>query len=220
MDFLWSLIAIIPFVCIYIYKERYIPYKYERDLTDKVRWIVIQSLFGSIGNHRTYKEVRDRELFKYIEREQHYLKLEKEFCIDFSNEKEKDFICKVLEIHKQSVVQSFFYNSLTKDKKFFNLDFLEYYMYSLQQFLNERHEEKSDNINKMILYSYLHKDGSYTTYKLTDYGLIYEKLHYITTFFCVNNKNIEPLFTDSKHTLNGIKQVLEEGEIVFWSYRP
>ena len=62
MNFLWYLIAAIPLVYFfygifyeYYYKERYLPKKYERDLTDKVRWIVIQSLFGFIGNHRTYK---------------------------------------------------------------------------------------------------------------------------------------------------------------------
>lgn len=218
MVFLLFLVAIIPFVCIYIYKERYVPYKYEQDLTDKVRWIVISQIFGSIFvDNRIHKTVRDRELYQYIEREQHKLKVDNKFCIDFSNEQEKDFICEILEIHKQSVIKSFFMDSLTKDNAFYRLKELEYYMFSLQGFLDDNIK---GNINDIYLLKYHQKDGSYTTYKLTDYGIIYEKLHYITAFFCVNNKNVEPLFTDSKHTLNGIKQTLEKGEITFWSYRP
>ena len=201
-----------------IYKEIYLPKKYERDLVGKVRWIVIQSSMGFIGNHRTYREVRDRELFKYIEKEQHKLNVEKKFCIDFSNEKEKDFICKVLEIHKQSVIESFFYNSLIKDKKFFNLDFFEYYMFSLQVFLKKQLE--SDNFNDIVLYSYLCKDENYRTYKLTDYGFIYTKLYYITTLFCVSNENMKHLLSNPKRILNSIKENLENREITFWSYRP
>jgi hypothetical protein len=81
------------------YETRNFQKKFEHDLLDKVRWIAIKSYMGSIGSHGAYKEVRDRELFEYIESEQYNLKVEKEFCIDFSNEKEKDFICKILDIN-------------------------------------------------------------------------------------------------------------------------
>lgn len=205
-----------------IYKEIYLPKKYERDLVDKVRWITIQSYMGSIfinDSKRSSKEVRDRELYKYIEREQHKLNLEMKFCINFSNEKEKNFICKILESHKQSVIESFFYKLLIKDEKFFNMDFLEYYMFSLQGFLREQFL-KSDNFNNIVLYNYLRNDESYRTYKLTDYGIIYKKLYYITTLFCVNNENITTLVINSKRELNSIKENLEHGEITFWSYRP
>lgn len=200
-----------------IYKETYLPKKYERDLCDKVRWIAIKSYMGSIGSHRTIKEVRDRELYEYIEKEQCELNVEKKFCIDFSNEKEKDFVCKILNIHKQNKIESFFYNSLTKDKALYQLNYLEYYMFGLQGFLKENVHNEFNNI---LLYKFFRKDGSYTTHKLTDYGVIYQKLYYITTLFCVNNENIKPLFTNSTHTLNGIKENLESGEITFWTYRP
>lgn len=200
-----------------IYKETYLPKKHARDLVDKVRWIAIQSYMGSIGSHGTCKEVRDRELFEYIENEQNNLNIEKDFCIDFSNEKEKDFVCKILEIHKQNVVESFFRDSLTKDKAFYQLKYLEYYMFSLRGFLeNNIHNE----INDIRLLKYHQKDGSYTTYELTDYGFIYQKLYYVATLFCVTNESIEPLFTSSQHTLKGIKQDLESREITFWTYRP
>lgn len=205
-----------------IYKEIYLPKKYENDLVDKVRWIVIKSYNGSIfinDSKESSKEVRDRELFKYIEREQHKLNIEKKYCIDFSNEEEKDFICKILESHKQSVIESFFYKLLTKDKKFFELDFLEYYMFSLQSFLKEK-LLKSDNFNDIVLYNHLRADGCYRTYNLTDYGFIYTKLYYITTFFCVNNENTKHLLNNPKRTLNSIRENLQNGEIKLYTYRP
>lgn len=218
IGFVWGIYTFIKESKFSIYKTKYFVKKYERDLVDKVRWIVIQSYVGSIGSHGTYREVRDRELFKYIEREQHQLQIQKIYCIDFSNEEEKTFVCEILENHKQSIIKSFFCDSLNKEKEIYNLTNLEYYMFHLMGFLQANgHIDKFKGEN---LYHHLQIDGNYKTYKLTDYGVIYYKLYYIVTLFCANNENIKFLFTDSEHTLNGIKKDLENGEIKFWSYRP
>ena len=202
-----------------LYKETYLPKKYAQDLLDKVRWIAISGNMGCIFDSRgKHKDVRDRALYKYIEREQNELNVEQEFCIDFFNEKEKDFICKILEIHKQKDIESFFRDSLKKDKVFYQIDKLEYYMFSIYGFLREN--EVRAELDKIILYTFDRQDGAYRTYKLTEFGLLYQRLYYIVTLFCVTNEKTKSLFADSTHTLNCIKKDLENGEIKLWSYRP
>lgn len=213
-----------------MYETKYYQRKFERDLTDKVRWIAIESDMGFIGNDSTHREVREKKLYKYIETEQGRLLyeneknrevVEKEFCIDFSNEKEKELVCKILEIHKQSVIESFFRDSLRKDKDFYRLDFLEYYMFRLWMFLEGilNDGNRCEKLGSIELCKFSHRKGNYTTYELTNDGLLYTKLLYIVTIFCVNNEKIEPFFTNSEHTLRCIKNYLESKEISYWRHR-
>ena len=203
------------------HKER----KYARDLFDKVRWIAIKVsgvYGGSIfinDSRKTSKEVRDKDLIEYIIDEQHNFKIDNFYSIDISNKIEKNFVCDILDAHKNEVIENLFLDLLTKDEKFFNLDFLEYYMFSLRNFL-EKKQLKRDTFNNIVLYDYIRKEGSYTTYELTDYGIIYQKLLYVVTLFCTNNEKINILLTNPQKTINSVKENLENQEITFWSYRP
>lgn len=196
-------------------KGKFFSEKYARDLENKVRWIAIQSSVGGIGNHRTYREVRDRDLIDYIEREQRNLKIEDEFCIDFSNEIEKEFVSKILEIHREHIIESYFRDSLKKCNYLYKLNYLEYYMFSLQGFLDDI---LLNGHKDLTILKFLHKDGSYTTYKLTDKGIMYQKLIYIVTYYCVKNENIELLFNDSERILDRMKECLENRKITFWRH--
>lgn len=199
--------------------------KYEHDLFDKVRWIAIKVsgvYGGSIfinDSRKTSKEVRDKDLIEYIINEQRNLKIEADYCIDDSDKFEKDFICEVLEAHKNEVIKNLFCDSLIKDKIFFNLDFLEYYMFSLRNFL-EKKQLNRDTFNNIVLYDYIRKDGSYRIYELTEHGFIFNKLLFITTLFCATNENIKPHFTNPDKILKDLKKYLDNKEIAFWSYRP
>ena len=193
-----------------LYEEIYLQKKYKRNLFDKVQWIATKSFEDS----NSYIIVRDN-LFEYIEQAQFSLNVEENFCIDFSNEQEKDFICKILDIHKQNIIDSFFRNSLTKHKDYYNLNNLEYYMFHLMNFLEKN--ERRDKFNEKVLYEFFHKDEVYRTYKLTDYGISYQKLYYITFLFCANNEKTKLLLDNANHTLNGIKKIIETREIQYWS---
>lgn len=196
--------------------------KYTKDLFDKVRWIAIKVYDGSIfidDSWKTSKEVRDKDLIEYIINEQHNFQVDNIHSIDISNKIEIAFVCDILDAHKNEVIENLFLNSLVKDEKFFNLDFLEYYMFSLRNFL-EKKQLKRDTFNNIVLYDYIRKEGSYTTYELTDYGIIYQKLLYVVTLFCINNEKIKTLLTNPKNTINSVKKCLENQEITFGSYRP
>ena len=161
-------------------KPTYLGKLYTNDIEDKVRWIVIKSFSGTIGNHRTSKTVRDMELFEYIEEEQYRLNVDDKYRIDFSTEKNR--VCEILETHRQMMIESYFFNSLKQDKAQYNLDYLEYYMWSLCCFLG-------NNLAK------------------TDHGITYYKLYYVVSRFCENNKNIKQFFVP---TFNTIKYYLEK----------
>ena len=138
--------------------------------------------------------------------------------LGLSKGKEFDFVCSILDSHKQHIIESLFDGSLKTDKEIYQLNHLEYYMFCLWNFLAKA--GRKQEINDISLCEYSQKDGIYTTYKFTDYGVIYQKLYYITTLFCVTNERTKLLFTDPKHTLKGIREDLEKGEISFWSSRP
>ena len=152
-------------------KPAYLEKLYAHDVEDKVRWIAIKTITE-----------RDEELFKYIEAEQYKLKVCDKYCIDFSSE--KDVVCEILEAHRQSVIESFFYNSIKKDKALYNLNHFEYYMCSLCGFL-------ANNLK-------------------VDSTIAYYKLYYVVSLYCANNENIKPLFANHLYKLNNIKEHIEK----------
>lgn len=193
------------------YKNR----KYALNLFDKVRWIAIKASYGSIfinDERRTTKKVRDRDLIDYIINEQQNLKIENDYCIDDSNKFEKNFICEILEAHKKEVIENFFCDSLKKEKIFFQLNFFEYYMFSLLNFLNEKLLNRND-FNNIILYNFFRQDGWYKTYKLTEHGFMFLKLLYVVTLFCINNENIKPHITNHNKVLKDLKTELDSKQI-------
>ena len=178
MEYIVALLFIVGFIFVGIkfYKEEIKPQRltklYALDTEDKVRWIATKTITG-----------RDEELFEYIEEEQYKLKIEDGYCIDFS--REKDTVCEMLEAHRQSMIELFFYNSLKTEKALYNLNHLEYYMWSLCCFLET--------------------NSSDTPYCVTRY-----KLYYVVSLFCANNENIKPLFANHTNILNNIKKHIEK----------
>lgn len=164
---------------------------YEHDMENKVRWIAVKSTTG-----------RDEELFEYIMQEQYKLNVEDEFCIDFSSE--KDFVCEILEAHRQRVIESFFYNSLKKEKSIYNLNSVEYYMLSLQGFLEENLLKE---FNGKDMYKCLESGTHKCTYEFTNNATIYVKLYYIVTLFCATNESVKLVF-NVNYKLNNAKTIL------------
>lgn len=208
----WSIIILFKELYSSIYDINYFQRKFECDLKDKVRWIAIE--FFKDGSSHTL--VRDH-LFEYIEREQRNLCVENNYRIDFSNEKELDMVYEILETHKQNVIHSFVCNSLKKSKEIYKLNNIEHYMFILMKYLHKN--KYNDKFNNNIMHEFLQEDDIYRTHKLTDFGVIYHKLYYISTLFCMNNEKTKVLVTDSQFMLDGIKGNIENGEIKFWSHR-
>lgn len=182
-------------------KERYLANIYKHDLKTKVSWIAT-------------KEHRYDDLDTFIAEAQYELKIEGKSQIDFSTE--KDYICDILEIHKQEVIESYFRDALNTGKNIYRLDSLEYYMWSLWKFL-ERDLNCSFRLNLLgeDMYNRLPDDGNSTTYVFSQNGAAYLKLYYVVSLFCVNNDNIKHFFTTQIHlTIKKIEKILEDGEVI------
>ena len=177
--------------------EKILHKKHARDLHRKIRWLATQD-----------------NLSKYIFREQKALNVDDEYCVDFSNPAELEFIDKTLDIHKNKTIDAFFSESLIEDKLFYNLNFLEYYMFSLYGFL-ERNCYRSPLGFFLENYTYKCKnDFGNSIYSLTEQGVIYTKLRHIVTLYCVKNENTKKLFTSPKDALDDIKKLLYKKEFV------
>ena len=179
--------------------------KYARDLSNKVKELA-----------------QDKDLMWHILHEQKILKINDAYRLHASIDEEKQFVNEILETHKKSVIDSFFSDSLKKEKKFYILTFQEYYMYSLYCFLNNN---LLDGINgKRILskdlYKYINSDDEWhKNYALTNYAIIYHKLYIIVCTYCKDNKHLSEL-ADFEHSINCSQDNINEEMIGVWHYRP
>ena len=74
-----------------------------------VAWIAEREKFC------VYKDVnlRSEELIYYVEKQQIKMSIPKDFCIDFTNKDENAYVEKILNIHKDYVIQQYFSNFLS-----------------------------------------------------------------------------------------------------------
>lgn len=175
----------------------------------KVAWIAER-----YNNSFVYKEsaaLRDKELVSYIIQEQHNLQIPKDYHIDDSNETEKTNIETILNIHKNDVIKSYFHNFLKRDKVFCKLDSLEYYMFSLNCFL-QKNLKGNDSVYSKREYT----DEANYYRLLTDYGRAYYKLYLITTLFCRRNDKTKNLVGGSN--TNVLMKYLKTNKVEFLSY--
>lgn len=184
----------------------------------KIGWIAEKD-----NNMMCYKDsvrLRNKELILYILEEQHNLNVPKEFCIDFSNKKEIKNAEEILDLYKNDVIKSYFHGLLTKSKNICKLDSLEYYFYSLYNFIYEELDTYKNDQDKIYM-NRKHIDDSYSICQLTNYGRTYYKLYLITNIFIENNKKTRKLFEYINPDLKKhIMEYLEKNEVCFWHYRP
>ncbi len=179
------------------------------NIFQKVGWIAERC-----NNAFVYKDsvaLRDKELVSYIIQEQNNMKIPKDYHLDYSNETEKINVDEILELHKNDVIKSYFHDFIKRDKVFCNLNSLEYYMFSLTCFLQQK-LKGNDKIYTKREYT----DESNYYRMLTDYGIAYYKLYLITTMFCRGNDKIKMLVGGIN--TNVIMEHLKNNKVEFWSY--
>ena len=193
--------------------------KCECDFFDKVRWIALKDnpYCANITN-------RDEDFISYIAQEQYRLEIDDIYGLNFANANELEYVIRILDAHKENVIELFFLGSLSKDKVFSNLNYLEYYMFSLFSFLSKKQLDdyyigKIFNGNKIYHHERTEHRGE-SIYKFTDIALSYHKLFYIVSVFCVTNDKIKPLISSPNHLIKCIKESLDIKEIKVWHYRP
>ncbi len=192
--------------------------KFRNNLFKKVGWIAEKEIYSIY--YEDFVKLRSKELISYIIEEQHNMKININYCIDFNNETEKTYAEEILDSFKKDVTKSYFCGFLTTSKNICNLNSLEYYMYSLEAFFKRNSELYKPFFSDKI-YKFQKEDGSDSYYTLTDFGRTYYKLYLISLMFIENNPKTRILFEyiDPKFK-NRLMGYLESNEICFWTYRP
>ena len=162
--------------------------------------------------------LRNDELISHVFEAQRKLKIPKELCIDYSNEVEKANVIELLNLHKADVIKSYFHGFLAKSKNICSLSSLEYYFYSLFEYL-EKHS-KSHSLLSDKIYKFKDVEGSYSYYDLTEFGRAFYKLYYLSTLFIEKNERVRKLFEYINPDMkNWFMNYLKNNEISFCSYR-
>lgn len=188
-----------------------------QNIFKKVGWIAEKDNFTIC--YSSSVQLRDEDLIYYIMNEQAKLNLPEKFCLDNTNETEKKYAEEILNLHKNDVVKSYFCDFLTKSKNICNLNSLEYYMFSLNDYLH-----KNSNVDSYYgrtkIYKFKSSDAPYSYYSLTDFGRTFFKLYLITNLFIQNNENTRKLYEhiDPNHKSH-IMDYLEKNEVSFVSFK-
>ena len=195
------LVAIIPTIYFLrvlkslFYDELYLPWKYKRDVLNKVRWIVVE---GDLWNCIFYV-LKEKYLNCKIENK--YFGL---------NDIEEDFVEEILEEYKNYMMKLFFYGKLAyTEKMYYQLFEREYYFFYLWVFLdvNFRDYERQRKLKEKVY------DKGNGTHKLTDYSNAYLKLWLIVSLFCENNEKIANKMVYKTDMSDILKGYLKEQEI-------
>jgi hypothetical protein len=172
------------------------------EIFDVVLLLSIFTLFALLSFSRFYKKNKRKEcLFSYIKwiydkaqdrRDFNLLTFlyslqikrkydDQECLLDRENEQEMAYAKEILDIYTNTMITSYFNGLCYTDKKCYNLDSEEHYLFSLWRFL-----QRIEEYPTMPVYSKL-KDKVYSEGKLTDFGSAYYKLYFIATKFCESN---------------------------------
>ena len=182
-----------------------------KNLYKKIAWISEKEPLNFCSKGEI--ALRDFELIDYIQREQNILNIPKQYCINFSDNTEKNNLIQILNSHKERVVKSYFLNMLTESDEIYRLENIEYYFYSLYCYIS--------NILCEYNPSDIYHNKEYTSdcvfkCQLSDVGRVYYKLQLITQLYIGNNKNIrDPYGNGIDYRINNIKEHLDKNEVVF-----
>ena len=130
-------------------------------------------------------------LIDYIYRAENNLQIPKCYCL--SSETEIAIVVLILKEYQRFITQKYFNNYLTPPK-FKKISGEQYFMYKLCLMLDDHecdsHYLGHDMYAKRISYTEYGTWGQVNydaTYSLSNFGLVYHKLHYITYMFCMND---------------------------------
>lgn len=167
----------------------YVLYKYvmEKSLKEKIAWCVVDD--SSIRNMMT--------LLDYIHNAQ--ISVEEKYRI---GECEEDFILEILQVYQQELIQHYFNGYLLN---YWNLTSKDFFFKTLTIFLLEHTNHTFFNGNELKT----------NKNQLTDYGVAYYKLYYISQLYCLKlyGENLSP-DSVARISANGTKEILDKGDVL------
>ena len=224
---LYRMENLIVVVILILFLGGHFAYKYVREnmyrenYFRKIGWITQKE--NPLKYYKPTVSLRDEELFYYIMQEEIKLKIPPEYHIDYySDEQTKKDVDEILQLFQNDEIKNYFCDTLKKEKRFYKMDSLEYFMYGLFFFVSSlvdnnisdnKHPEYLDRIYSSRRYG----ERPYFYEQLSDFGIVCYKLLLITTYYCEKNEKIKRFNMDLDS--EDIKKKINNKEVCFWSIR-
>lgn len=128
---------------------------------------------------------------------------------------EIDIAKKILSEFQKSIISSYFNESLHTKFIFVNMPDKDYFMYSFFHFLREN--SSGHLFYDFDILKFKSSNNIVSKYTMTEQGLIYYKLYYITCYYCENSHYIQKRLIFTSSSDNILNAILKK-EIEFIEY--
>ena len=171
------IVTILVFVFVFLFSKLRELYR-DRTLRDLVAW----SVNGGDG----------LPLWAEISNAQIKQNLSMEYCI--SGDEEWAYVKEVIDEYRQDLMRAYFKGRLYVIKSKYRIRGVDYFMFALYAFLSDHqcdyeflcHDLHKERISYKS-YGSAFSAGSDATYTLTDFAMVFHKMHYITYMYCRGN---------------------------------
>ncbi len=167
------------------------------------------------------KKVRERaswwlaedasKILAYIQKE--CVGIESEYLI--TNEFERKTALEIISAFQEESKTKFIKGYYTVNREYAKMKFSEYFMLYFERFLAE-HKSYCFNDNRMYIEKSRerYENGDYVAKcAITDYGIVYRKLHYMSVWFCEGSTCLN---RNNDYYSNGLKKELDSKEITLY----
>lgn len=191
--------------------EKWHEYTQERELRDLVSWSAIGDYCPALGRHSYV-----RDLLIAVLNAQFDDAIEKKHRI--TDEADKPYVIEIIEDYQRDIMRSYFKGQLKIIKSKYSIRGEHYFMLTLYCFLSEHqcdYEFLGHAMHKERIayksYGESLSAGFDATYSLTDFAVVFHKMHYITYMYCRGNKILKDFVPDWKE--KNLKEILDTKQI-------
>lgn len=199
-ELLAPIIFILVFVFIFLFSKLMEFYR-DRSLRELVAW----SVTGGAGI----------PLWSEISNAQIKHKLSKEYCI--AGDEEWGYAKEIIDAYRKDLIHSYFEGHLKVIKSKYVIRGADYFMLALYAFLSDHqcdYKFLGHDMRKERLEYYRYGDSSPlfdATYALTDFAIVFHKMHYITYIYCKTNDALRDFVPEWNE--KNLKEILDTRQI-------
>lgn len=198
-----AVLSVYFFLCVILYLA-YKCYKYH--MAEKVRnrlswWLTEDSL----------------ELLDYIQVKCIGEMVEPQYLI--TSETDRKVAIEIIDAFREKTKLVYIKEQYTVIRKFSNMSYPEYFMYRLEAFLSEYNDYYFNGNRMYIETSTKYYDDNHLSYavkcQITEYGMVFKKLQYMSLLFCENSVYLNANFD---YYSEGTKKAINSKEAIFSRY--
>ena len=191
-----AIIIILILIVVFLSHKLYEHYK-ERDLFNKVAWCVTEDSNMYRCNLRLIDWLRSVPFYStkkkppdcFLPNSDKLFPIHEKYFIQ--GDEEYNIAKEILKQYQRDLIQKYLSGKLSTDPSIRKLTEAEYFLFTLQEFLEKHECETTFNGNEMYKIKDYKSHGNWggplfdATYELTDYAVVYHKIYYITEMYCL-----------------------------------